>query len=100
MAAIVAYILDEDWTEPAIAWISVTPDGHVTSDRTFLGAADDLDRNLLNLLIAAELTTEERAEFERRYRERVDDWRPALSGPAPAGSGRTRPDYSTVGVQV
>jgi hypothetical protein len=32
-------------------------------------------------MIAAELTADERAEFERRYRERVDDWRPILAAP-------------------
>jgi hypothetical protein len=40
--------------------------------------AADLDRNLLNLLVAAEVTPEEPVEFQRQYRERVDDWRPVL----------------------
>ena len=53
--------------------LSVTSDGYVTTESDFFGEAADLDRNLLNLLIAADLTPEERAEFERRYRERVDD---------------------------
>ena len=47
--------------------------------------------------IAAELTPEERAEFESRYRERVDDWRPVLSGPAPATDRLTRPDFGAPG---
>jgi len=52
-----------------------------------------LDRNLLNLLVAAEATQDERAEFERRYRERVEDWRPVLSGPQPATDRLSRPDF-------
>ena len=46
--------------------------------------------DLLSRFIAADLTPEERAEFERRYRERVDDWRPILAGPAPAMDGPAR----------
>jgi len=39
---------------------------------------------LLNLDIAADVTPEERGGFERRCRERIDDWRPILAGlPAP-----------------
>jgi hypothetical protein len=93
MAAIVGYILDEPWAEPAITALSVTSDGYVTTESDFLGEAADLDRNLLNLLIAADLTPEERAEFERRYRERVDDWRPVLAGPVPATDRLMRPDF-------
>ena len=93
MAAIVGYILAEPWTEPSISALSVTSDGFVTTESEFLGEAADLDRNLLNLFIAADLTAEERAEFERLYRERVDDWRPVLSGPAPATDRLTRPDF-------
>lgn len=93
MAAIVAYILGESWTEPEIAALSVTSDGFVLTDAEFFGEAADLDRNLLNLLVAAEVTTEERADFERLYRERVDDWRPVLSGPLPATDRLTRPDF-------
>jgi hypothetical protein len=97
MTAIVAYVLGESWTEPPILALSVTSDGYVTTDSDFLGEASDLDRNLLNLLIAAGLTTEERAEFERCYRERVDDWRPVLSGARPADDRLTRPDFGAPG---
>jgi hypothetical protein len=93
MAAIVGYIVGESWTEPEIAALSVTSDGFVLTDAEFFGEAADLDRNLLNLLVAAELTPEERADFERRYRERVDDWRPVLSGPLPATGRLVRPDF-------
>jgi hypothetical protein len=93
MAAIVAYILGESWTEPEIAALSVTSDGFVLTDAEFFGEAADLDRNLLNL--ASETTPEERAEFERLYRERVDDWRPVLSGPQLATDRLMRPDFGT-----
>lgn len=71
----------------------MTSDGFVLTDTEFFGEAADLDRNLLNLLVAAEVTPEERAAFERLYRERVDDWRPVLSGPTPATDRLTRPDF-------
>lgn len=100
MSAIVAYILDEGWTEPAIGALSVTSDGFVTTETAFFGEAADLDRNLLNLLIAADLTPEERVEFEQRYRERVDDWRPVLSGPAPVTDRLTRPDFGASPVRA
>jgi hypothetical protein len=93
MAAIVGFILGESWTEPEIAALSVTSDGFVLTDAEFFGEAADLDRNLLNLLVAAEVTPEERADFERLYRERVDDWRPVLSGPQPATDRLMRPDF-------
>ena len=93
MAAIVGYILGESWTEPEIAALSVTSDGFVLTDAEFFGEAADLDRNLLNLLLAAETTSDERTEFERLYRERVDDWRPVLSGPSPSTDRLTRPDF-------
>lgn len=98
MAAIVAYILGESWTEPEIAALSVTSDGFVLTDAEFFGEAADLDRNLLNLLVAAEATAQERADFERRYRERVDDWRPVLSGPRPATDRLMRPDFGAPSV--
>ena len=100
MAAIVGYILNEPWTEPAIAALSVTTDGYVTTESEFFGEAADLDRNLLNLFIAADLTPEERGEFERRYRERVDDWRPILAGPTPATDRLSRPDFGAAPVRA
>ena len=75
MAAIVGYVLGEHWTEPEIAWLSVTVDGHVVSDAHFIGSGQDLDRNVANLLDAAELTQEQRQEWQARYCARVDDWR-------------------------
>jgi hypothetical protein len=93
MAAIVGYVLGESWTEPAIAALSVNSDRFVLTDAEFFGEAADLDRNLLNLLIAAEVTPEERTDFERLYRARVDDWRPVLSGPQPATDRLMRPDF-------
>ncbi len=100
MAAIVGYILGESWTVPEIAALSVTSDGYVMTDAEFFGEASDLDRNLLNLLVAAEVTAEERIEFERRYRERVDDWRPILAGPSPSTDRVTRPDFGAVPIRV
>lgn len=52
MAAIIAFVLGEDWTDPAIRWMSVSSDGY-----------------------------EEREEFAQMFRERVDDHRPAPERP-------------------
>jgi hypothetical protein len=78
----------------------VTSDGFVLTDAEFFGEAADLDRNLLNLLVAAEVTLEERADFERLYRERVDDWRPVLSGPQPTTNRLTRPDFGASSIRA
>lgn len=75
MAAIVAHILGESWTNPEIMWLSISCDGFVTSDSDFIGSVDDLERNTHNLLDAAELTKEERLEFWRMYHGKIDDWR-------------------------
>ncbi len=77
MMAIVAYVLGEHWTEPEIRWRSVSSDGYVTTDSDFIGDASDFDRNLRKLLIAAQLSPDEREEVSRLFRERVDDHRPA-----------------------
>jgi len=55
--------LGEEWTDPQIAWMSVSSDGYVTTDADFLGDAADLDRNIRKLLIAAGLSPDERVEF-------------------------------------
>jgi hypothetical protein len=56
--------------------------------------------DLRSRFIAADLTPEERAEFERRYRERVDDWRPILAGPTPATDRLSRPDFGAAPVRA
>lgn len=81
MTAIIAYVLGEEWTDPQISWMSVSSDGYATTDSDFLGDAADLDRNIRKLLIAAQLSPDERQEFARLFRERVDDHRPAESRP-------------------
>jgi hypothetical protein len=60
--------------------LSITSDGFVICGSTmgdgggaFIGDATDLERNLA--LWKAELTPEDRAEFERLYAVNVTDWR-------------------------
>lgn len=83
MAAIVATIVGEQWTEPTIGYISITSDGFLVSGSNFLGSVDDLERNTKNLLDAAELTDEERTEFWKLYHSKIQDWR--VGGNAYAG---------------
>lgn len=77
MAAIVAYILGERWTEPEIAELVIN-DGvvlaRVVGDvgfNSFIGAAQDLEKNVSNLLAIAELTEAERKVWDLLYSVRV-----------------------------
>lgn len=78
MAAIVAYVLGESWTDPAIAEITVSE----TEDLLYVrkaGAAGfdglqsltDLRNNWNRLLDAADLTPEERREAVRLFSQRI-----------------------------
>lgn len=78
MAAIVAYVLGERWTDRVINEIVVTSDGWVLAEQEgdvgandMLGSEADLNRNLLTLIQAAGLTDDEIAEFGRLQRERI-----------------------------
>ena len=78
MAAIVGYILDERFSEPAISELIVTSDGFVLAQREgevganeMIGEEADLNRNLLTLIEAAGLTEDEVREFGRLQRERI-----------------------------
>ena len=82
MAAIVGYILGQDWTDPAIDEIAITSDGMVLASseydvgmNQFIGHISDLERNWVNLLDAAGLTFEERAHAENLFRVFVADHR-------------------------
>ncbi len=64
--AILACLLDEDWTSPRIEDMYLSPDhcllGRVTgqvSHKTFLGAEEDLIRNIHGLAKVAELDGDE-----------------------------------------
>lgn len=82
MAAIVGYIVDEPFAEPAIAELVVTSDGVVLAAREgdtgandMIGEKADLNRNLVNLLNATpDLTEDEIALFGRLQRERIKRW--------------------------
>jgi hypothetical protein len=90
MAAMVGYLLGKKWTEPSIAELVVTSDGHVLARHEgecgcdhYVGRAADLERNWLALLDAAGLADDERAEAARLYRQAVTDHRPARQGTPP-----------------
>jgi hypothetical protein len=78
MAAIVGYILDERFAEPAITELVVTSDGFVLAQsegdvgaNDLVGEESDLNRNLLTLVEAAGLSEDEVHEFGRLQRERI-----------------------------
>ena len=69
MAAVMGYLLDQPYTEPAIVELQMTPDDAVigrTSDQIksfYLGEGADLRANLRRLGMAAGLDDEEWAAF-------------------------------------
>ncbi|WP_295884411.1 hypothetical protein, partial [uncultured Thiohalocapsa sp.] len=81
MAAIVGFVLDETFTEPAIAELHLTPDGGVLAvpvtaagergQAAFIGAAADLQANLSRLGMAAGLDDSQWAAYADLVRERV-----------------------------
>jgi hypothetical protein len=78
MAAIVGYILEEPFSDPAISELVVTSDGFVLAQHEgevganeMIGEEADLNRNLLTLIDAAGLTEDEVREFGRLQRERI-----------------------------
>ena len=82
MAAIVAHILGEHWTDPEIAELVITGDGLVLARQDgdvgcnhIIGSAQDLERNWRFLLVAAGLTPEEVEACQALYQTRVTDWR-------------------------
>jgi hypothetical protein len=82
MAAIVGYVLDQEWTTPQLAELAITGDGFVLGRRSddigcneWIGSAVDLERNVRNLLDSAELDSAERTEWGHLYRTKVTDWR-------------------------
>jgi hypothetical protein len=86
MAAILGYVLDQQWTSPELAEPAITGDGFVLGRRSddigcneWIGTAEDLERNVRNLLDAAELDSAERVEWRRLYTAKVTDWR-SLNG--------------------
>ena len=78
MAAIVGYILDEPFSEPAISELVVTSDGFVLAQtegevgaNEMIGTEVDLNRNLLDLVEAAGLSVEEIRDFGLLQRKRI-----------------------------
>ena len=82
MAAIVGYILDKKWTDPAIDEMAISSDGFVVASteddvgmNQFIGSVADLERNWEGLLEAADLTFEERRTAEQLFVIRILDSR-------------------------
>lgn len=64
--AILGCLLDEDWTRPRLVEMVITPDGHLlgrcegeASFKAFLGASEDLLRNIHGVASVAELDGDE-----------------------------------------
>lgn len=64
--AILGCLLEEDWTTPKMVEMAITPDGHVlgrcdgeAAFRVFLGASEDLIKNIHGVAATAELDGDE-----------------------------------------
>lgn len=64
--AILGCLLEEDWTTPRLAEMVITPDGHLlgrcegeSSFKAFLGASEDLIKNIHGVAPVAELDGDE-----------------------------------------
>jgi hypothetical protein len=86
MSAIIGAILGHDYgvrdgRGNHIVGLSITSDGFVLgstvplSSGAFVGDVADLERNLAFLLEDAKLSPQERAEYDKLYAARVQDWR-------------------------
>lgn len=78
MSAIVACILSEHWTNPALIEMTATSDGHLLGRRVkdigfneYLGTLSDLENNWQALLSAAGLTKAEKQYADTVYRVAV-----------------------------
>lgn len=82
MGAIVGCVLGEQFTEPQIAELVIDGTGTLLARmlgdigaNDIIGSSDDMERNVSLLLDVADLTPEERAEWDTLYALRVTDWR-------------------------
>ena len=80
--AILAFILDEEWTDPAITEMCCTSDGMLLAANTddplmddFIGDVEHLERNLRGVSDVAGLTAAEKKELLKLARQRIKDWR-------------------------
>jgi hypothetical protein len=78
MAAIIGFIVEEQYTNPAITELVVTSDQCVLAQHSgdvgandFMGGYSDLRNNWQNLIQAAGLTSEEAQEANNLFRSRV-----------------------------
>lgn len=78
MAAIVACVLGERWTSPAITELVITSDGHLLAAHEgdygcndYLGWASELENNWQRLLEAAGLTPAERRKADAAFEKAV-----------------------------
>jgi hypothetical protein len=89
LTAIIAYLLDQHWTNPQIApykpsegpSMSISSDGFVLARdegdigfNNWIGTAADFRRSLAGLSVAAELTPQEVRELNSLVVKRVESW--------------------------
>ena len=80
--AILAFILDEVWTDPAIGEMAITSDGVLMAGNVgdiglndIVGDAADLDNNLHGLAATCALSPVDTAELLARAQTHITDWR-------------------------
>ena len=82
--AILAFLLDETWTDPAITEMCITSDGIVMAGNEedpfmneMIGRADELDSNLRGLASTCALSPADTDDLLGRVATHVTDWRHA-----------------------
>ena len=76
MQAMVAYILNEEWTTPPVHEVIITEENYLIVNGAFFGAFHDWVENLSRLFEAADLNRIERRVFIDLHLQRIESRRP------------------------
>jgi len=82
MAAILGFVLRQEWTQPTIAELHITIDGYLLARRAgdvgcndWIGGLSEFDSNIARLFDVAGLTQQEVSSFWASWKLNVKDWR-------------------------
>jgi hypothetical protein len=77
--ALLAFILGETWTDPAIHSAAITSDGFLVSEGEFFGPTNELVRNLRGVAKAAGLTPAETKALLDLSHQRIENYSDSAS---------------------
>ena len=76
MAAVLAHLFGESWTQPPLVWMRISDSGTVETDFGPIGTATELTANLLAVSRAADLSTVEQGRLFAAARTHVEGYDP------------------------